>query len=60
MWTGVRHENVISQLGITTRFDHSISIISEWTGMKNAHQYIQNTKIDPCPLVCFSDTTISA
>ncbi|KAG6328364.1 hypothetical protein ID866_10725, partial [Astraeus odoratus] len=37
-------------LGITSDFG-SISIVSEWMDMGNAHAYVQNQKNDPRPLL---------
>ncbi|KAI6108571.1 hypothetical protein EDD16DRAFT_1618788 [Pisolithus croceorrhizus] len=37
--------------GISTEFDSTISIISEWMPMGNAYNYVQNTENDPRPLL---------
>ncbi|KAI6130692.1 kinase-like domain-containing protein, partial [Pisolithus croceorrhizus] len=47
----LRHENIIPMLGISTEFDSTLSIISEWMPLRNAHDYILNTENDPRPLV---------
>jgi len=51
VWSKLDHENVIKLLGVTTAFDHTISIVSPWMSMGNAHDYVQNSEIDPRPLV---------
>ncbi|KAL4069147.1 kinase-like domain-containing protein, partial [Scleroderma citrinum] len=51
LWSKVQHKNVIPVLGITTKFDHTLSIVSEWTEMKNAYDYVQNSEVDPRPLL---------
>ncbi|KAG6334348.1 hypothetical protein ID866_4739 [Astraeus odoratus] len=50
-WSKLRHKNILSLLGITTEFDRTISIVSEWMDMGNAHDYVQNLTVDPRPLV---------
>ncbi|KAG6327370.1 hypothetical protein ID866_11718 [Astraeus odoratus] len=45
------HENVLPLLGITTDFDLAVSIISPWVGRGNAHDYVQDTGVDPCLLI---------
>lgn len=47
----LRHQNVISVLGITTEFDGTVSIVSHWMENGNAHDYVQNTTINPGPLM---------
>ncbi|KAG6327844.1 hypothetical protein ID866_11246 [Astraeus odoratus] len=51
LWSKLRHENVHHILGISTDFDCTISIISIWMAMGNAHLYVQNKENDPRPLV---------
>ncbi|KAI6116494.1 kinase-like domain-containing protein [Pisolithus sp. B1] len=47
----LHHENVVPLLGISTDFDLTISIISEWMPLGNAYNYVQNTENDPRPLL---------
>lgn len=46
----LRHKNILPLLGITTTFDKTISIVSPWMD-RNAHEYVQDTAIDPRPLI---------
>ncbi|KAI6149064.1 kinase-like domain-containing protein [Pisolithus thermaeus] len=50
-WSKLRHENIVPMLGISTEFDSTISIISEWMPLGNAHDYVKNTEHDPRPLL---------
>lgn len=52
IWSKLNHENIITLLGITTVFDHSISIVSPLMSRGNVFEYVQNTDVDPRPLVC--------
>ncbi|KIN94307.1 hypothetical protein M404DRAFT_168622, partial [Pisolithus tinctorius Marx 270] len=47
IWSKLHHENVIRMLGISTEFDSTVSIISEWMSLGNAHNYVQNIENDP-------------
>ncbi|KAI5990177.1 kinase-like domain-containing protein [Pisolithus albus] len=51
VWSKLRHENVVRMLGISTEFDSTLSIISEWMTLGNAHDYVQNIEHDPRPLL---------
>ena len=51
LWSKLRHKNIVCLLGITTTFDFTVSIVSEWMGKGNAHDYVQDESIDPRPLV---------
>ncbi|KIM56943.1 hypothetical protein SCLCIDRAFT_1219977 [Scleroderma citrinum Foug A] len=51
LWSKLRHENILPLLGITTKFDHTVSIVSPWMGRGNAHDYVQNRDVDPHPLL---------
>lgn len=51
VWSKLCHENVVPLLGITTQFDHTVSIVSEWMDTGNAHVYVQNRDVDPRPLI---------
>ena len=42
-------------MGITAKFDSTISIVSEWMAMGNAHDYAQDPAIDPRPLVSWKE-----
>jgi len=53
VWSKLDHENVLPLLGITTAFDHTVSMVSLWMEAGNAFDYVQNKDIDPRPLVCF-------
>ncbi|KAI5984986.1 kinase-like domain-containing protein [Pisolithus orientalis] len=50
-WSKLHHENIVRMLGISTEFDSTLSIISEWMPLGNAHSYVQNTENDPRPLL---------
>ncbi|KAI6116504.1 kinase-like domain-containing protein, partial [Pisolithus sp. B1] len=50
-WSKLRHKNIVPMFGISTEFDSTISIISEWMPLGNAHDYVKNTEHDPRPLV---------
>ena len=52
VWSELDHENVIKLLGVTTAFDHTISIVSPLMSRGNAYDYLQNLDVDPRPLVC--------
>ncbi|KAG6333823.1 hypothetical protein ID866_5271 [Astraeus odoratus] len=51
LWSTLRHENIVRVLGVSTNFGLTISIISDWMGMGDAHAYVQNTQNDPRPLL---------
>ncbi|KAI6161233.1 kinase-like domain-containing protein [Pisolithus thermaeus] len=50
-WSKLRHENIVPMLGTCTEFDSTISIISEWMPLGNAHDYVKNAEHDPRPLI---------
>ncbi|KAG6329145.1 hypothetical protein ID866_9944 [Astraeus odoratus] len=50
LWSKLHHENIVRMLGICTEFDSTISIVSDWMEMGDAHTYVQNKDNDPCPL----------
>ncbi|KAI6108907.1 hypothetical protein EDD16DRAFT_1617233 [Pisolithus croceorrhizus] len=54
IWSQLRHENIMPLLGITTKFDNTVSMVTEWMERGNAHRYVQNMAVDPRPLVCQS------
>lgn len=51
IWTEVKHENIMPLLGITTKFDETVSMVTEWMERGNAHHYVQDVAVDPRPLV---------
>ncbi|KAL4068442.1 kinase-like domain-containing protein [Scleroderma yunnanense] len=51
LWSKLRHQNVVPLLGFVTQFDLTISIVSEWMHKGNAFEYVQNTDVDPRPLL---------
>ncbi|KAI6107634.1 kinase-like domain-containing protein, partial [Pisolithus croceorrhizus] len=50
-WSKLRHKHVVHMLGISTEFDSTVSIISEWMPLGNARDYVGNTANDPRPLL---------
>lgn len=52
IWSKLAHENILELLGITTIFDHTISIVSPLMPRGNTFDYVQNVDNDPRPLVC--------
>ncbi|KAG6326934.1 hypothetical protein ID866_12155 [Astraeus odoratus] len=38
-------------MGITTKVDYTVSLVSKWQEKGNAHDYVQNKAVDPRPLV---------
>ncbi|KAL4079685.1 hypothetical protein J3A83DRAFT_4086203, partial [Scleroderma citrinum] len=51
LWSKLRHENIVRLLGVTTTFDFTVSIVSEWMAKGDAYNYVQDTSIDPRPLL---------
>lgn len=51
LWKSLHHENILPLLGMTTQFDYTISLISEWADKGNAFDYVQDTRVDPRPLL---------
>ncbi|KAI6142182.1 kinase-like domain-containing protein, partial [Pisolithus tinctorius] len=51
IWSHLQHENIIPLLGITTNFNHTVSMVTEWMEGGNAHEYVQDEAVDPGPLV---------
>lgn len=51
IWSKLRHENVLPLLGIATKFDYTVSIVSAWMAPGNARNYVQRQEVDPRPLV---------
>lgn len=50
-WSKLDHPNVLSVLGITTKFDSTVSIVTLWMEGGNASAYVQKQKNDPRPLI---------
>ncbi|KIO08790.1 hypothetical protein M404DRAFT_326328 [Pisolithus tinctorius Marx 270] len=50
-WSKLRHENIVPMLGISTEFDSTFSIVSDWMPMGDARTYVQNAENDPRPLL---------
>lgn len=50
-WSRLRHRNIVRVFGITTKFDYTISLITEWADMGSAIDYVQNRSVDPRPLL---------
>ncbi|KIM61183.1 hypothetical protein SCLCIDRAFT_1181819, partial [Scleroderma citrinum Foug A] len=51
VWSKLDHKNVIKLLGVTTAFDHTISIVSPLMSW-NVYDYVQDPDVDPRSLVC--------
>ena len=51
LWSKLSHENIVRMLGISTEFNYTISIVSHWYEMGDAHAYVQDKENDPRPLV---------
>ncbi|KAI6099793.1 kinase-like domain-containing protein [Pisolithus sp. B1] len=51
IWSQLQHENIMPLLGITTKFDNTVSMVTEWMERGNAHRYVQNMAVDPRPLL---------
>lgn len=50
-WSKLRHRNIVQVSGITTKFDYTVSLVTEWADMGSAIDYVQNRAIDPRPLL---------
>ncbi|KAG6332173.1 hypothetical protein ID866_6912 [Astraeus odoratus] len=51
IWSKLSHANVLPLMGITTDFDKTLSIVSQWMAAGNAHDYVQDKDVDPRPLI---------
>lgn len=51
MWSNLRHENIQLLLGISTDFNLTVSLIHPWIEKGNAYNYVQNSLVDPRPLL---------
>jgi len=52
VWSQLEHKNIVKLLGVTTAFDHTISVVSPLMSRGDAFNYVQDPKVDPRPLVC--------
>ena len=50
-WSKLHHLNILPLLGTTTKFEHTLSIVSPWMSKWNAHNYVQDKNVDPHPVV---------
>ncbi|KAI6139788.1 WD40-repeat-containing domain protein [Pisolithus tinctorius] len=46
-----RHDNVVRVIGISTESGSTISIVSDWMSLGDAHSYVQNKENDRRPLL---------
>ncbi|KAI6013510.1 kinase-like domain-containing protein [Pisolithus marmoratus] len=51
IWSQLRHCNITTLLGITTKFDPTVSMVTEWMERGNARDYVNDVVVDPRPLV---------
>ncbi|KAI6044298.1 kinase-like domain-containing protein [Pisolithus marmoratus] len=51
LWSQLDHENVLPILGITTKYDLTVSLVIKWIERGNAHAYVQDPTVDPRPLL---------
>lgn len=51
LWSNLRHENIQLLLGISTDFNLTVSLIHPWIEKGNAYNYVQNSLVDPRPLL---------
>ncbi|KAI6099784.1 kinase-like domain-containing protein, partial [Pisolithus sp. B1] len=51
IWSQLQHENIMPLLGITTKFNHTVSLVTEWMERGNAHDYVKDVAVDPRPLL---------
>lgn len=50
-WCQLRHNNILPVLGLVTKFDYAISLVSLWMANGNAHDYVRNNDVSPIRLV---------
>ncbi|KAG6332250.1 hypothetical protein ID866_6842 [Astraeus odoratus] len=50
-WSKLGHKNIVPVFGIVTKYDFAVSIVTKWMPKGNAHDYVQDTSIDPRPLL---------
>ncbi|KAI6013832.1 kinase-like domain-containing protein [Pisolithus marmoratus] len=46
VWSKLDHPNVLPLLGITTDFDHTVSLVTTWMERGSARSYVQNRHND--------------
>ncbi|KAG6328693.1 hypothetical protein ID866_10395 [Astraeus odoratus] len=51
LWSKLHHKSILPLLGITFKFEHTVSLVSPWMAKGNAHDYVQDKSIDPRPLL---------
>ncbi|KAI6094564.1 kinase-like domain-containing protein [Pisolithus sp. B1] len=51
LWSKLRHDNIASMQGITTEIDQTVSTVSPWMEKGNAYTRVQDTTIDPRPMM---------
>jgi len=50
-WSKLQHQNVLPLLGVTTDYEQTLSLVTDWMDKGNAHDYVQDQTVDPRPLV---------
>ncbi|KAL4064743.1 kinase-like domain-containing protein [Scleroderma yunnanense] len=51
VWSKLSHKNIAPLCGFTITSDGSVSLVSPWQDRGNAHDYVQNSDVDPRPLL---------
>ncbi|KAL4077384.1 kinase-like domain-containing protein [Scleroderma citrinum] len=51
IWSLLQHENILPLFGVVTTFDNTLSTVEEWMVNGNAHDYVQNPRVDPSLLL---------
>lgn len=51
LWSTLHHENVLPLLGIITTYDLTVSLVVKWVERGDAHAYVQDSSVDPRPLL---------
>ncbi|KAI5989269.1 kinase-like domain-containing protein [Pisolithus albus] len=50
-WSQLNHENVLPILGISTKYDLTVSLVIKWMEGGNVHDFVQDPNVDPRPLL---------
>lgn len=50
-WSKLKHPNVLPLSGVTTKYEQTLSLVTDWMEKGNAHNYVQDRAVDPRPLV---------
>ncbi|KAI6046957.1 kinase-like domain-containing protein [Pisolithus marmoratus] len=50
IWSQLQHCNITTLLGIATKFDPTVSMVTEWMEGGNARDYVSDVVVDPRPL----------